>query len=121
VSGGALLRAEASSRSEVRGALARNLVVQVKALAGAYYRVVLPDGTGGFVASRDIRDADEPIERAAVSGTLPMRDRPLPHAAVIDTLRLDTGVDVLGRFGDFSLVRLPDSRTGWIFTPPDAQ
>lgn len=124
VSGGASLRAEASSRSEVRGTLAHNLVVQVKALAGAYYRVVLPDGTGGFVSTRELRDADEPIERADVTGALPLRDRPLPHAAVIDvidTLRLDAGVDVLGRFGDFSLVRLPDSRTGWISTPPDAQ
>jgi murein DD-endopeptidase MepM/ murein hydrolase activator NlpD len=120
-SGGATLRTGATTGADVRAVLARDLVVRVRAGAGAYYRVTLPDGTAGFIATRELREVDEPIARADAAGDLTLRDRPLPHAAVIDTLRVDEGVDVLGRFGGFHLVRLPDTRTGWIPVTSDAQ
>jgi hypothetical protein len=43
-----------------------------------------------------------------------LAEEPSAAAPAIAVLASETGVDVLGSFGEFELVRLPDTRTGWV-------
>jgi hypothetical protein len=115
------LRAGGFARAEVRARLGRDTAVRVLAAAGAFYRVALPDGTSGYVPARDLVAAHEPLEEASVPADVALRDRPAPHAARIDVVGAESTVLVLGRFGDYRLVRTDDSRIGWLPAVSDAQ
>ncbi len=115
------LRAAASSRGDVVRRLERDDVVRVRAASAAFYRVELPDGDTGYVSVRQVRPADEPLASTSVAAAVDLRDRPLDDAPVIETLSANTTVDVLGRFGGYQLVRLPDARTGWLMVSAGAQ
>jgi len=118
---GATLRVAASSRATARLGLELGAAARVVAMSGAFYRVVLPDGVSGYVAVRQVASARQPLEEARVDGTATVRDRPVLRAAVIETLGEPSTVEVLGRFGDYQLVRLPDARIGWMPAPNHAQ
>ena len=115
------LRASASSRAEVLRRLAEGEVVRVRAASGGFYRVELPDGGAGFVSVGQVTRAVTPLRSTSFTAAADLRDGPHARAVRVETLRPDTGVDVLGRFGDFQLVRLADSRTGWVQVGADAQ
>ncbi len=115
------LRAAATPRAPSRFDLPLGAVARVLAMSGGFYRVALPDGLSGYVAVRQVASARQPIEAARVDAVSAVRDRPVARAAVIDTLGEGSTVEVLGRFGDYQLVRLPDARIGWMPTPTHAQ
>jgi murein DD-endopeptidase MepM/ murein hydrolase activator NlpD len=115
------LRESPSPGAGILARLARGDVARVRAASGAFYRVELPDGAMGYVAVRQVTEAGRPLASTALAFATALRDRPQARAAVIDTLSPASTVDVLGRFGDFRLVRLADARTGWLLVNGDAQ
>ena len=115
------LRATATARGAILGTLAAGDVARVRAASGAFYRVELPDGGSGFVSVRQVTPAAAPLSTVSLSEFADLRDGPRPGAALVDRLEPATGVVVLGRFGNFQLVRLADARIGWIQVGADAQ
>ena len=92
--------------------LRRGTVVWTVAATGDRLRVELPDGTIGSVRARDLVDASTAVAVATARGDV--FESPLSDAPVIGTLERAIEVRVLGHFGNYSLVELPDARTGWI-------
>ena len=84
----------------------------VGAAAGAY-RVLLPDGSGGWVSARAVESLDAPLRSTRLAAAAPLRDRPAPDAATIATLAPGRTLPVLGRFGEYALVR-DGERVGWV-------
>ena len=88
-------------------------VVRIEGAVRNWYRVVLPDGTPGFVSERLTRSTRQPV-RMARAAAVQLLDRPMATAAPIADIDPALRLAVLGRFDDFLFVRAPDGREGWI-------
>jgi len=87
--------------------------LQVDAAIGRWFRVRLPDGTGGYVASRFVESTERAIGRTAVATGTPLRDRPAADGAVIATATGST-LMVIAEFADYALVETGEGRTAWV-------
>jgi murein DD-endopeptidase MepM/ murein hydrolase activator NlpD len=87
--------------------------LRIDAATGGWYRVRLPDGTAGYVASRLVESAARALGRTRVASGTPLRDRPEPNAAVIATA-LGGSLPVLGEFADYALVETGSGQTAWV-------
>ena len=102
-------------RTSPRAALLpRDTIVLVAGATADAVRVVLPDGVTGYVARETVEDAASPLRRKRLPAGVSVRDAPADRAAVAQILDEPQQVDVLGRFGAYTFVRLNDRRTGWI-------
>ena len=81
---------------------------------GRAVRAVVPDGPPGYVGRETVVDAASPLRRKRLPAGVSVRDAPADRAAVAQILDEPQQVDVLGRFGAYTFVRLNDRRTGWI-------
>jgi murein DD-endopeptidase MepM/ murein hydrolase activator NlpD len=91
--------------------------LQIDGAAGSRYRVRLPDGTAGYVASRSVESTRRSIGRATVAAGTPLLDRPAPDAGVIASADGRT-LPVLGEFADYVLVETPERKTAWAVVRP---
>jgi peptidoglycan LD-endopeptidase LytH len=110
----AVLRAAPGADANVVTRLPRGTAMRVVAVAGAWLRVHLPDGSRGFVAARSTEDAVRPLRGTIVANGGHVRAVPADDAAVIDVLDVGSRVDVHGTFGDYLLVRSADGPQGWM-------
>lgn len=109
-----LVRALPSSRSDIVAELPRHTPVRVEGGSGPWYRVTLPDGAIGYIATRLAESLDRPIGRqAALAGTALLRD-PDPAAVAVDRVTEAMELEVLGAFGSFAFVQGPAGRPGWM-------
>jgi murein DD-endopeptidase MepM/ murein hydrolase activator NlpD len=93
--------------------LPRDTVVRVLGATAGWYRVRLPDDRVGFVPAARTRTADVPLRSERRAVVSPIRDRPTA-AATLGHVDPERPVTVLGRFGDYLLVRAETGRTGWL-------
>ena len=82
-------------------------------VSGTWHRLLLPDGTVGYVRENAVVAAEPPLRRRPLAEPLAVRDRPLSAAAVMTMLERGTDVEVLGHFGEFDFVRSRDGLVGW--------
>jgi len=111
------LRLAPDERADTLPSLPRTTAVRVLSATGSWYRVRLPNGATGFVAARLTEPADEPLRVATSGVAAPMLASPSPTPGAADVLTFVTPGDslaVLGRFGEFILVRSPHGVAGWI-------
>jgi hypothetical protein len=96
--------------------LPRHTAMRVQTAVGSWYRVRLPDGTTGYLAARLLEPAQRPIETTELAPGEPVRSRPggTDPSTVIEEVTTVDAVPVLGRFGDYLLVRTPAGRSGWV-------
>jgi hypothetical protein len=87
--------------------------LRVDAAAGAWFRVRLPDGTAGYIASRSVESMRRAVGRTDVATGTPLRDRPAANAAIIATA-LGGALPVIGEFADYALVETADGLTAWV-------
>jgi len=87
--------------------------LRVDAAAGAWFRVRLPDGTAGYIASRLVESTRRAVGRTDVATGTPLRDRPAANAAVIATAP-GGALPVIGEFADYALVETADGLTAWV-------
>jgi len=87
--------------------------LRVDAATGAWYRVRLPDGTTGYLASRHVESTERALGRTSVASGTPLRDRPAPNAAVIATAP-GGSLPVIGEFADYALVETGSGQTAWV-------
>ena len=111
----ARLLAGPTSSSDTISALGRHTAMRVLSAYGEFYRVRLPDGVTGFVSARLTESADRVIARVAVGETILARpDATHGPQDIVAVVEEGDNVGVVGRFGDFSLVRSPRGVAGWV-------
>ena len=86
--------------------------LRIDGAAGSWFRVRLPDGTPGYVASRAVESTRKSVGRATVAAGTPLLDRPAADAGVIATAA-GGSLAVLGEFADYVLVEAGEGRTAW--------
>ena len=91
--------------------------MQIDAAAGGWFRVRLPDGTTGYVASRFVESTRKAVRQATVSSGTPLRDRPAADAGIIATAP-GGALPVIGEFADYALVDAGEGRTAWVPVRP---
>lgn len=94
--------------------LPRDTLVTVTGAVNDVVRVVLPDGTSGYVGRRAVTQAATPLRRRQLPAGTVLRDRPAMAAAAVRTFPSAQQVEVMGRFATFDYVRLPEGQTGWV-------
>lgn len=111
---GVRFRAVPSTATGAVAELARHTALRVLAATGSWYRVSLPDGSGGFVAARFTEPVERPVRIALLDTGSLVREWPAPSAAAVDSVTSGDQVPVLGIFGSFAFVATPNGRTGWL-------
>jgi murein DD-endopeptidase MepM/ murein hydrolase activator NlpD len=110
----ATLLAAPSTTSDTLGLLSRHSAMRVVSAAGAFYRVRMPDGAMGFVSARLTEPADRVI--ATVPGGAILARPAVTHSPQDVMAVPDEGerLGVVGRFGEFVLVRSSRGVAGWV-------
>jgi murein DD-endopeptidase MepM/ murein hydrolase activator NlpD len=111
----ALLLAGPSIKSDTISPLRRHTVMRVLSAYGDFYRVRLPDGASGFVAARLTESTERAIATVPAGETILARPA-MTHGPqdVVAVVEEGENVSVLGRFGDFALVRSRHGIAGWV-------
>jgi hypothetical protein len=91
--------------------------LQIDAAVGGWFRVRLPDGTAGYVASRLVESTRKAVRHETVSSGTPLRDRPAANASIIATAP-GGALPVIGQFADYALVDAGEGRTAWVPVRP---
>ena len=110
------LRAAPDAKADTLGTLGGHTAMRVLAAVGTWYRVRLPDGTTGYLAARLLEPAHLAVETTHLGLGQPVLSRPdesEPSTVIEETTAADS-VAVLGRFGDYLLVRTSAGRSGWV-------
>ena len=101
------------SGSAERARLEPSTIAHRLGVSGPWHRLLLPDGTAGYVRENAVVAAEPPLRRRPLAETLALRERPLSAAAVVTTLARGTDVEILGHFREFDLVRNREGLVGW--------
>jgi hypothetical protein len=109
---GSRIRALPTTRSSILAELELHTPLQVEAGTGVWYRVILPDGTIGFVAERLTEPLDSPIRSETVASAATLLTDPASTAVAVDSVAAGAEVAVLGAFEEFLFVRGPSGRFG---------
>lgn len=111
----ATLLAAPGVRSDTVGLLARHTTMRVVSAAGEYYRVRMPDGATGFVSARLTESAERAIATLRPGETILARPAVTHSTAdIVAVVEEGDNVGVLGRFGEFVLVRSSRGVAGWV-------
>lgn len=110
------VRFSPDAKALVRITLPRHTLVKVSGVTGNWYRVVLPDGLAGYVASRSVESLQEPIRHTTVKQSRALLDNPVTNAAILTHLQAGEAISVLATFGDYLYVQTPQGQPGWL--PP---
>ena len=94
--------------------LNREWVATALGATGSRLRVMLPDGTAGYVENSLVATAAPSLRQRRVQTASPLRDRPAAEAPAITTIEEGSLVQVLGRFGTFELIRTSSGTEGWL-------
>jgi hypothetical protein len=96
--------------------LPRGAVARVSARADQSLRVLLPDQTIGYLDQVQVTSAERPLSRVALDSGTVLREAPVNSSPAVERLTSRASGDVLGRFGEFTLVRVPVAGSGWVAT-----
>ncbi len=111
----ALLLTAPVARSDTARVLGRHAAMRVLSASGDFYRVRLPDGATGFVSARLIESADRAVATLPGGGVILARPvANLGPSGVLAMVDRGESIGVLGRFGEFALVRNSRGVAGWV-------
>lgn len=111
---GIRLRAAPSRRGEVLRELGQYTPLRVLAGSGEYFRVRLPDGAYGYVASRLTESTDLPLGSEFVTRNQMILSGPSYTASVVAQLVAGTELPILGHYEGYLYVLTPSGHTGWM-------
>jgi murein DD-endopeptidase MepM/ murein hydrolase activator NlpD/SH3-like domain-containing protein len=109
----AAVLAAPEARAATVATVSRATPVQIDGAAGSWFRVRLPDGTAGYIASRLVESTRRAVGRTDVATGTPLRDRPAANAAIIATAP-GGDLPVIGEFADYALVETGGGLTAWV-------
>ena len=108
------VRAGPMARSPLVAELTLHTLLSVEAGSGEWYRVLLPDGTKGYVPAGFTEPVDRPIRSELLADGALIRSQPVPTGAPLDSLVAGQQVPVLGTYGGHLFVQSPSGRAGWL-------
>ena len=111
---GIRLRAAPGADAPVVRELPQHTAVRVLGGSAEYFRVRLPDGSMGYVASRLTEPVDVPVSSEVAASGAPVRARPDEDAPLVAVIDGGAELPVLGRYGAYLYVRAPSGRLGWV-------
>lgn len=111
---GARVRGLPTTRSDVLTELPLHTPLRVEAGTGAWYRVLTPDGTVGFMAAQLTEPADSPIRSTLVADGALLLSDPAATAVAVEVVAAGAEVPVLGAHEEFLFVQGPGGRMGWL-------
>lgn len=91
-----------------------NTLLTVEAASANKYKVLLPDGSTGFINSGLVGEIAKPIRKNKVSSALAMLDAPQSNAPKKSILSAGDEVTVLAAFGEFLYVQNKQNEQGWL-------
>ena len=111
---GIRLRATPERSGEILRELGQYTPLHVLGGSGEYFRVRLPDGAYGYVASHLTEPTDLPLGSEVAARNQMILSGPSYAASVI--VQLDAGPEapILGRYEGYLYVRTPSGQTGWM-------
>lgn len=111
------LRTSASRNADRIKALTQYSPMRIQAAVYRWYRVLLPDGTTGFVYEDSIEPVDESLENLEAFSNQEVRETPYMNAPTKEVLGTGDMFAVLGSFEEYWLIRTYKGNTGWISIP----
>lgn len=110
----AVLRNGANRDADTLRRLERGGLARVIGASQRAYRVTLPDQSTGYLDAAVAASADRALTRMTLDSGTVLRESPVLSAPAVLVLAQDRAAELLGHFGGFSLVRVPDAGTGWV-------
>jgi predicted kinase len=104
----------AAANASPAGELTRGAVARVYGVSQTKLRLILPDGASGYVDAAATTPAAAPVRRERLRADAVLREQPVPIAPVVEVLASGTAVEVLGQFGVYELLQIPDGISGWV-------
>ncbi len=101
-----------------RGLLVRESIGRVLGVSGTWRRLALPDGTSGFVASTALARGTGPLRRTQLRSRTSLHELPDFGTPVVVSVDAGDSVEVMGRSGEFTLLRDRAGSTGWTRLQP---
>lgn len=95
-------------------AVPRHTPLQVRGGSSRWYRVRLPDGRSGYLASGQVEPVDDPIRHTDLGAPVTLLHSPQAGAVPVDEVEPGTRLPVLGTYGPWIWVQGPRGRTGWL-------
>lgn len=105
------------SRSQAVDTLESHSVMKITALTGSLYRVLLPDGSLGYVAANQVEPAGNPIDEQVLSGSAGLFDAPGINGVCIAYIDPGMSFAVLGKYKNQIYGRTYEGRNGWLAVP----
>lgn len=96
-----------------RRLLERESLGLVLGVSGIWRRLVLPDGTSGFVASTALARSTGPLRRTVLRSGTALHEWPDLGTPVVASVNAGDRVEVMGRSGEYMLLRDSSGSKGW--------
>ncbi|QIX63303.1 peptidoglycan DD-metalloendopeptidase family protein [Hymenobacter sp. BT18] len=108
------LRRSPAAKAEKLTSLPRATALYVLGAQADWYRVEQPDGQVGYLLTRAVTPAAEPLRRETVPAAADLLAWPKAGAPALNALPARSAVAVLGAFGGYWLVRNEAGLLGWL-------
>ena len=115
--GTAILRTSPILATQPVDTLEKNEMMRVTALAGNWYRVLLPDGSSGYIQKNQIELVMEAIELKDIPEAIALLESPDENAVRMSDVRSGDKFAVLGRYKEYIYGKTIEGRAGWITIP----
>lgn len=93
--------------------LDRYTIARMHGITASWARVSLPDGTSGYLPVGSLASATAPVRQATFSQQQSLRELPTATAPVVTVVDAHDSLELLGRFGDYVLLRPSRGQAGW--------
>jgi murein DD-endopeptidase MepM/ murein hydrolase activator NlpD/SH3-like domain-containing protein len=101
--------------SKAIATLPAETVLHIEAAVSNWYKATLPNGTTGYIQSRDVLPVTEALRKVSLKpDQTSLYDQPALTAAVRKKLEAGQAVNLLGRFDSYFLVRDDQEEVGWL-------
>ena len=91
--------------------------MRIQAAVYRWYRVLLPDGTSGFVYEDSIEPLDESLENLQALTNQEIRETPFFNAPAKEVVSAGDMFSVLASYDGYWMVRTNLGHTGWMPIP----
>lgn len=108
------LLGQLSKNAQADSVVEVNTLLKVEAATSGWYKVSLPGGEKGFVASAAVSSVSLPLSKSKLKTALPLLNEPNEFAARITTLPSGESINILGNYKDFYYINKINREKGWI-------